>query len=267
MRLLALLLLTLTAAACGRPGSEPDGAAASSADAGMADSGPVKVVVTLPPLAWPAEFVLGGRAEITVLLPAGASPHHWEPTPSDALAVAEADYVLAAGPEDRARVEPLIKDAELLVMSGDDHHAWLDLWAMLRFTFRVAESVGVRLPPDSPDPRAWPHLQTLNNLLIITGHDAWSEFFRPTTSPVMAMRASHHGEPGAARLAEIRQRAENTEYVLVVFEPGEDEPWLRALAEEVGAASVTLDPIGTRDWLGDMEKRHEAVRAALESLE
>ena len=262
MRLLTLLLLTLTAAACGRPGPEPDEASATAADAG-----PVRVVVTLAPLAWPAEYVLGDRAEITVLMPEGASPHGWEPTPSDALAVAEADYVLAAGPEDRARIEPLITDAELLTMSDDNGHPWLNADEAWSFAHRFASAAGVGQLPDSPDLPLSPRFRFGSALLIVTGHDAWSGLFVFEDVTVEALRASHHGEPSAARLAEIRQRAKDAARVLVIFEPSEDEPWLRALAEEVGAATVTLDPVGTRDWLGDMEKRHEAVRTALESLE
>src|SRR5699024_11111511 len=43
------------------------------------------------------ERVAGGNAQVSRLLPAGASPHDFDPTPRDAIAVADADLIVYNG--------------------------------------------------------------------------------------------------------------------------------------------------------------------------
>lgn len=66
-------------------------------------SGPVRVAVSLPPLAWPVEAI-DPSAEVTVLVPPGASPHGHEPTPAQLAALADAELVILVG----AGLEPTI---------------------------------------------------------------------------------------------------------------------------------------------------------------
>lgn len=273
MRFLVAIVGALLLGACG-------GQSSDSVPELLADpERPTKVVVTLPPLAWAVDALAlnGVNAEVHILLPAGASPHGWEPSPSDALALAEADIVLVAGKEDRAKIQPLMGDSDAPVISMQDaqregetadEHPWLSKAIMLRFVHSLYEPFDTRGIPDHPDPRSWPRLSWRNpDALVLTSHDAWASFFDKTGAEVVAVHGHHHHEASAAHLASIRDRAIAAERVLVVLEPGHDDPWLRDLADEVGAATVTLDPVGTRDWPGDMKKRYEAVEAALESLE
>jgi len=86
--LLALPVLAATVlAACG--GTEPDGAG----------GGRPSVVATTTHVADLARNVAGERAEVTSLLSPNTDPHDFEPRPSDARALAEADLVLRSGAE------------------------------------------------------------------------------------------------------------------------------------------------------------------------
>jgi zinc transport system substrate-binding protein len=87
-----LLALALTAA-CGGEGVE-SGTEVPAAGAG---AGPLQVTASLPPLAWLADRVGGGRIETTVMLPPGASPHAWEPSPRQMGGLTAADLVVAVG--------------------------------------------------------------------------------------------------------------------------------------------------------------------------
>jgi len=270
------LLLVLVAAACSEA---PDTTSAAASNA------PIQVVVTLPPLAWVVTRAVGtDLAEVSVLLPEGASPHGWEPSPSDILTLRDADLVLVAGAEDLRQVQSAQLPESCAVMSldddahdhvGDAHahahstHPWLNREKMTRFYLAVGLELGLIPEPDIEVVFMSQLLDLEPNgpLLVLSGHNAWSGFFEPMTGDVLALRHDHHDEPSPATLARVRKRALDAENVLIVFEPGVDDPWLRDLAEEVGAATVTLDPVGTRDWLGDMHKRYDAVIAALESLE
>ncbi len=53
----------------------------------------LKLIATIPPVGALVSAVAGEAADVRVLLPAGSSPHSWEPTPSVARAVREADHV------------------------------------------------------------------------------------------------------------------------------------------------------------------------------
>ncbi len=272
MKLLSAALVCLLVGGCGEPSEDAS----------------VRVVASLPPLAWPADVFPSDRVEVTVLLPPGASPHGFELSPSDIASLREADLILLASEIDAWVLRGLeVDDDRVIVMSeGHDHHPWLDLEKNYElFTYAVADRlaeevgmsgglksyagsyIGVADGLGEAIDRSSTAAQS-RRVLVITGHDAWASFFESIgIEEVIPVRRSHAGEPAASVLAEVRTRSHGAEAVLVVFEPGETDPWLRDLAEEVGAATVTLDPVGTRDWLGDMRDRYDAVTAALESLE
>lgn len=313
MRLLLSILILMSLVACGEPGGD-EAAVAVDADA------PIKVVVTVPPLAWAVEAVWGDRAEVTVLMPEGASPHGWEPTASDVLAIHSADLLVYVDGHQRARSLGIERDsllrlgmqlwnismlthavgfkppegydpqpfdcgasfAELWEMPRDVH-PWLvpakvQEYAMFLSYFNITEVPGHdAIAAEMVARVAGPAIDRIDavrqsvsaaGVLVITGHDAWPNFFYGIDGEdVLSLRHDHHDEPTAGDLADISMRAATAERVLVVLDPHEDEPWLRRLAEDVGAVTVTLDPVGSRDWHGDMIARYKAVAAALESLE
>ena len=119
-------LACAVAAGC-RDAADPDGA--------------VRVVATTPQIADFVREVGGERVAVTQVLPANADPHEYEPRPSDAEALAEADLVVRSGGEVDAWLDQLIdasgSDAPLLSLidvvetrageGGDpDPHWWQD---------------------------------------------------------------------------------------------------------------------------------------------
>jgi ABC-type Zn uptake system ZnuABC Zn-binding protein ZnuA len=61
------------------------------------DDSRVSVVATTPQVADFARQVGGDRVEVTQILPANADPHEYEPRPSDAEALANADLIIRSG--------------------------------------------------------------------------------------------------------------------------------------------------------------------------
>jgi len=119
--------------------------AAIACDDGQADSDKVQVVTTLPLFADVIENVGGDRVDVAALLPSGADPHTWEPSPQDAKKVADADIVfvngLALEPTALSIVEANIGEDVAVVAfaenvepvfqhAGNDHlvdpHLWMD---------------------------------------------------------------------------------------------------------------------------------------------
>jgi len=79
-----VLALLLTAAGCG-------------SDAGSGDDGKLRVVTTVSPITNIAQNVGGDRVSITGVVPEGENSHEFEPSPSDARFMAEADIVFING--------------------------------------------------------------------------------------------------------------------------------------------------------------------------
>lgn len=142
----------------------------------LAQSGPdagLSVVVTLQPWASLAEAVGGEHVDVVTLLPPGASPHSFDPSPSAAVALARADVIIMNGGLDDwllrlldatasdARRITMLDTVDLDVLStdashdeagshgpdhdgGHDHsgvnsHVWLDPVAAVRAVHAVAE--------------------------------------------------------------------------------------------------------------------------------
>jgi zinc transport system substrate-binding protein len=97
-------------------------AACGGGDAADAD-GEISVVAAFYPLAYAAEQVGGDRVAVTNLTPAGQEPHDLELSPSDIMAIEEADYVVYLKdfiPELDAAVEEYAADKSLDVATAVD---------------------------------------------------------------------------------------------------------------------------------------------------
>jgi zinc/manganese transport system substrate-binding protein len=81
---LLLLALALLAAGCGD-------------DGGGGSGGEIGAVATTPIAGDLVRNVGGERLDLDILVPAGADPHDFEPRPSDAVALADADLVVRSG--------------------------------------------------------------------------------------------------------------------------------------------------------------------------
>ena len=83
---LALLLAAMMLAG-------PVGCATSESE----DTSTLKVVATIPPVADFVRWVGGERVALTLMVPAGASPHTYEPTPGQMVEVSKADVYVKVG--------------------------------------------------------------------------------------------------------------------------------------------------------------------------
>ena len=71
--------------------------AACSDDGGPGGSDRLQVVTTVSPITNIVQNVAGGRVDVTGIVPEGTNSHTFEPAPSDAQAMAEADVVFING--------------------------------------------------------------------------------------------------------------------------------------------------------------------------
>ncbi len=94
---LGVLLLAALVAACGGPADESPAATSAAAGDAAAEAPPVSVVTTVAPLRNIVENVAGDRASVTGLVPEGMNAHTFQPPPSAARLLAEADLIVLNG--------------------------------------------------------------------------------------------------------------------------------------------------------------------------
>lgn len=142
--LAAVLGLALLAAGCGagqRPAAEPS----LPGQAGPGTAG-VRIVATFYPYAELARMVAGARGQVFTLVPDGAELHDWEPRPSDAVRVREADLLIYNG----AGLEPWLP--RLLAGLPPQRPARLEAAAGLSL---VPAPRARRAGAGDPDPHIW----------------------------------------------------------------------------------------------------------------
>lgn len=149
--LLVLLMFALVLAACaGAPAAAPGGAA-SAETAETAATAPLRIVTTVSPITNIAYNIAGDKAEIGGIVPEGVNSHTFEPAPSDARLLGQADLIFANGlklEEPTLRLaEANLKPGAQIVLLGDQTIT-PDQYV---YDFSFPEEAG------SPNPHLWPN--------------------------------------------------------------------------------------------------------------
>ncbi|MFZ5642003.1 MAG: metal ABC transporter substrate-binding protein [Bacillota bacterium] len=87
----------------------------------------VKVYTTIYPLYDFAKNVGGDRAEVTNILPPGAEPHHWEPTPGDMVNINKSDIFIYCGAGLESWVGSILNNTDNKKMTVVDSSKGVDL--------------------------------------------------------------------------------------------------------------------------------------------
>jgi ABC-type Zn uptake system ZnuABC Zn-binding protein ZnuA len=231
---------------------------------------PLRVVATIEPLCMLAREIGGDELSCTTLVPAGATPHAFEPRVSTLRAVADAELLVAAGNGIDDWTSPLASaGSRSWLLLGPAcgardlacAHFWLDpellRAAALRFYAKLAARDAGRRPELLARVRAFlaesERLDREVALLLapfagerfVSFHPAWGGF------------ASHYGlvevggiqergaeEPTPRSLAAIVDAARGARVRVVVVEPQIDPHTALALAGEIGARVARCDPLG-----------------------
>ena len=263
----------------------------------------VRVVATIFPLADVVRQVGGDEVEVVTLLPPGASPHTFEPTPEQARQVAKARVFVdvGAGLDNwaarlrAARTEPLIivtATAGLSLLDGDhgaggDPHVWLDPVLMRD---HIVGAIVDGLAAAAPDRRAafergavqlrdaLTQLDAEVRALLapaqrrsyVAFHAAWRYFGHRYDLTEVAVVESFPGkEPSAREIAMLVERARAAHAAALLIEPQFAPRMAEQIAREFGGRTVLTDPIGGAQVPGRQSyvdlMRHNA-RAFAEAL-
>ena len=146
--LLSLVVVAVLALAGCAPAATPPSA---SEPAGATEPGKLRIVTTVSPITNIVYNIAGDRAEIVGIVPEGVNSHTFEPAPSDARRLADADIIFVNGLK---LEEPTLKLAEAnagdgteIVLLGDKTIA-PDEYV---YDFSFPKEAG------SPNPHLWPN--------------------------------------------------------------------------------------------------------------
>ncbi len=239
------------------------------------------VVASIFPLAEIAEEIGGDEIETKLLLPPGADPHSWEPTPKDILALKRARLLLAIG----GGLEPWLEDILsglrvgnlkiLLFLSPPKHshshkihhachpenpHVWLDFLEDARFCLRVAETLAEIFPEkashfrhrgkslaekfEALHERFDRTLKTCRHRIVpLAGHDAFSAWERNYGLDFVTLAgASPEAEPTPETLRKLIVLMRQEGLRAVFYDEPQSLRFAKIIARETGAKIYYLSP-------------------------
>jgi zinc transport system substrate-binding protein len=241
----------------------------------------IKVVATITPLADFAREVGGARVEVTLLLPAGASPHTYEPTPKAVQEISKAKIFIRIGAGLEFWADKLVSAAARDVMTvtcsdgvalikgeGHDHalsnvdpHIWLDPLICIKIINKIEEAYSKADPSNSPyykknasgyivklmslDREISERVRTFRTKEYITFHSAWNYFSKRYGLKVAGVIEEGPGkEPSARHIVEILRMIKGLKTRVVFAEPQSSTRIAEVIAKEAGAQVLILDDLG-----------------------
>jgi ABC-type Zn uptake system ZnuABC Zn-binding protein ZnuA len=235
----------------------------------------VKVAATIFPLSDIVRQVAGPAAEVVLVLPPGASPHTFEPTPSSVRALDGAGvlFVIGHGLDDWAArlargagIARVVRvDAGIALRRAPgartDPHYWLAAPNGKAIARTVAAEL-VRLAParraeldralaaylarlDAADAEVRRLLADLPTRRIATVHDAFGYFADAYGLEVVATFEPYPGlEPSPRFVVEFQKKIQASAVHVIFTEPQLSVDALRPLARDLGVTLAVLDPLG-----------------------
>jgi zinc transport system substrate-binding protein len=270
-RLVCAALLLLAATGCGETRRTAPGA---------------RVAVTLPPLAWFVERLLGEEGSVASLLPPGANPHSFEPGLAEVRASGEARLLVRIGhpglPFEEAVAAALLEDHHAIpavvaappeALAGPDPHLWLSPRIARAMAARIAgaladafpaDAVGIRerrAPLDAEiaglDASIAERLAPFRGRAFLSVHPDWSAFAADYGLRELALERGHR-EPDVAALTARIAEARSAGVRALFVQPQYARDGADLIAGELDAEVFSIDPLA-HDWPGTLRAMTDAL--------
>ena len=254
--------------ACGQAGASPE----------PATDGRLQVAASIPPIADMVRQVGGERVAVLVMVPPGASPHTYEPTPAQMRQLAQtrvlflngvglefwADKAVEAAGNPDLQVVTLSEGMPLLQSSHNaagNPHLWLSPQRAMTYVERIRDALIAADPEGEATYRAnaAAYLAQLKQLdadiraavagfqsrEMVTFHASWAYFIHDYGLHQAAVLETTPGkEPSAAEVARIVEAIKAAGAPAVFAEPQFPPQAAEVIAAEAGVPVLTLDPLG-----------------------
>ncbi len=235
----------------------------------------INVVTSFYPLYEFSKRIGGEKADVSILVPAGAEPHDWEPGPKDIIKIESAEIFVYNGAGLEPYVDRIIKKTEsrklIIVDSSEgielikegglaDPHIWLDP-VLAKQQAEAIEKAFIKADPansdyyranagaleqelDTLDSYISKELSTARKNVFISSHSAFSYFARRYGLKQIAIAGlSPDIEPSPAKIAEIVRLAQENKVKYIFFETLLSPKLSEVIAKESGAQTLVLNPI------------------------
>lgn len=243
---------------------------------------PLRVVASISPIGDMVREVGGDRVVVRVLLPPGASPHVFEPTPSTVKDISQARLFFGVGAgldfwaekvvkasREHIRIILLTERMKLLHEEGDhghrhgtaNPHVWLDPLLAMEMVRKIEKTLQETDPQGAHTYRARSaeyiaKLQALDTEIrnavsafsiksFVSFHPAWDYFaLRYGLKSVGVIEESPGKEPSPQRLQAIVKAIRHYRIRAVFAEPQLNPKTAEVIAHEAGVKVIMLDPEG-----------------------
>ncbi|MEM9292553.1 MAG: zinc ABC transporter substrate-binding protein [Acidobacteriota bacterium] len=254
------------------------------------------VVATVPPLATLAQRIGGDAVFTRSLIPAGRSPHNFEPPPSAMRDLMRAEVVISVGSptfayegrllepllerrSPRPPVVSLVRIAEqdpalqLAREGAGDVHPWLHPQLLLRAADEIALTLASVDPEGAPryaegarsfraeverlDARNRALFEAASCRAFLVDHPAWEAF--ALHYGLLQLAIEEEGKtPGPATVSRVVAAARREGVVQVWQRPGHPASSVLAVAEALDGEVVEIDPTAA-DLLGSLERAAQLI--------
>jgi zinc transport system substrate-binding protein len=263
-------------------------------------SGAQGVYVSIPPQAFLVEWLVGDLVEVGVLLPPGASPATYEPTPKQMAALDRSQLYLQIGAPFEgpvlAKISDLMPDlrvvdcragVELEPIGGDGHdhgfglldpHIWLDPQRMKTIAATSAEALQALLPDeaagierrlaslhkaiDDTDARIGDALAPFAGHTLLVFHPAYGYFTRRYGLIQRAVEVDGK-VPSARRLATVVDETRQQPVPALFVQPQFSRSAAERVANALDCELVELDPLAD-NYLDNLEIMADRIVRALQ---
>jgi len=257
------------------------------------------VFVSIPPQKYVVEAIAGDFVDVEVLLPGGASPATYEPTPRQMVSLDRAQLYLqigvpfegpllvkAAGLMPDLQIVDCRAGIELVPVAEGGHshdaehldpHIWLDPERMMTIATTTAEAIRSIEPAaastiernldtlhrvlDDTDRQVAALLKPFEGSEVLVFHPAYGYFTRRYSLHQVAVEDEGKA-PSARRLSSIMQSFSGRAVPAIFVQPQFSTTAAQRVADALGCEMVELDPLA-EDWPANLETMARRIAATL----
>ena len=257
------------------------------------DSDKKTIFVTITPMQSIIEEITAGDFDIEVIVPKGASPETFEPTPKQVTLFSDAELIFSTGLIDfeQSLVERISGDAEVVNLSngieliagscshgnhqhkhGVDPHIWTSPRALRTMVTNAHKAIMAHYPDsvkyteatgrlleriDALDTYCATRIKAEGVEAMMIYHPAYTYYARDYDIEQIAIE--HDGkEPSLRQTTALIEKAKEHGVKAILRQPQYSEDKVRAIANDAGAEIITTDPLA-EDILGEIERVTEII--------
>lgn len=257
------------------------------------DSDKKTIFVTITPMQSIIKEITAGDFDIEVIVPKGASPETFEPTPKQVTSFSDAELIFSTGLIDfeKSLVERISGDAEVVNLSngieliagscshgnhqhkhGVDPHIWTSPRALRTMVTNAHKAIMAHYPDsvkytiateqllkriDDLDSYCATRIKAEGVEAMMIYHPAYTYYARDYGIEQIAIE--HDGkEPSLRQTTALIEKAKEHGVKAILRQPQYSEDKVRAIANDAGAKIITTDPLA-EDILGEIERVTEII--------